>query len=168
MPTEKALKDFSAFGDVWVSFSPLCCISGPTSNASPGMWNAVSWLIAHSQHVQMICRNFLKGTCTHKSWDDSYSCWFVGACLCEFIVYRKPNVHPTRNYWKKMLVWFNRNEESSFSSTFEDFLKKKGGGGAGAVEKILNTVFLFFSLCTWSTQTAASMWLDVCHFWLLL
>lgn len=72
----------------------------------------------------MICENFLETTCMHKSWDDSYSCWFVGACLWEFIIYRKSNVYPTRNYWKKMLVLFNWNEESGFSSTFTDLLKK--------------------------------------------
>lgn len=94
-------------------------------------------------------------TCRHKSWDDSYSCWFVGACLHEFIVYRKPNVHPTRNYWKKMLILFNWNEESSFSSTFADLLKKSS-------RKIIDTALLFLPLYMQNTAcslyVAGSLW----------
>lgn len=63
-----------------------------------------------------------------------------GACLCEFIVYRKPNVYPTRNYWKKMLVLFNWNGEGSFSSTCADSPKK-------AVRKLLVLHFSLPSAC---------------------
>lgn len=67
-------------------------------------------------------------------------------------------MHPTRNSWKKALVLLNWKEENSFSSIFADLLYiYKYMCVYTYIWKIIDTAFLFSSLCVWSTQPAVCM-----------